>query len=128
MSRIRDLLTVLPRSVKPGDSVVDAAKLMKGEECGIAPVVDEGRLVGVITDRDIAVRVIAEGRDPGTTLVEEIASLDVVTVEPEQDLEEALRLMAVHRVRRLPVVSEDGQLIGIVAQSELLRRAEEIAH
>jgi len=128
MSRIRDLLTVLPRTVNLGDSVLDAAKLMKGEECGIAPIVLDGKLVGVVTDRDIAVRVVAEGRDPSTVRVEEIASLDLVTVEPEQELEEALRLMAVHRVRRLPVVATDGHLVGIVAQSDLVRRAEEIAH
>lgn len=123
MGRIRDLMTVKPRTVKIGDSIVDAAKLMRGEDAGIAPIVDGERLVGVLTDRDIAVRVVAEGKDPSTTKVEEIASENLVTVEPEQDLDDALRLMAQHQVRRLPVV-DDGKLVGIVAQADVARHAD----
>ena len=121
MKRIRDLMTVLPRTVRLGDSIVDAAKLMRGEDAGIAPIVDGDRLVGVITDRDIAIRVVAAGRDPDATKVEEIASWTLVTVDPDQELEEALRLMAEHEVRRLPVVEEDGRLVGIVAEAEVAR-------
>jgi len=124
MGQIRQLMTVKPRTVKMGDSIVDAAKLMRGEDTGIAPVVDGDRLVGVITDRDIAVRVVAEGRDPEATKVDEIASEDLVTVDPQQDLEEALRLMAQHQVRRLPVVEEDGRLVGIVSQADVARHAD----
>ncbi len=123
MKRIRDLMTVLPRTVTLGDSIVDAAKVMRGEDAGIAPIVEGDRLVGVITDRDIAIRVVAAGRDPGQTKVEEIASLTLVTVDPEQELEEALRLMAEHELRRLPVVEEDGRLVGIVAESDVARHA-----
>jgi CBS domain-containing protein len=122
MTHIRQLMTVRPRTVKVGDTIVDAAKLMRGEDAGIAPVVDGDRLVGVITDRDIAVRVIACGKDPETTLVEEIASENLITVDPDQGLAEALRLMAQHHVRRLPVVEEDGTLIGIVAQADVARQ------
>ncbi|HWT20108.1 MAG TPA: CBS domain-containing protein, partial [Variovorax sp.] len=68
---------VKPRTVKVGDSIVDAAKLMKGEETGIAPIVEDGRLVGVVTDHDITVRVVAEGRDPRITRVEDVASRDL---------------------------------------------------
>ena len=121
MKRIRDLMTVLPRTVRLGDSIVDAAKLMRGEDAGIAPIVDGDRLVGVITDRDIAIRVVAAGRDPDATKVEEIASWTLVTVDPDQELEEALRLMAEHEVRRLPVVEEDGRLVGIVAEAVVAR-------
>ncbi len=127
MGQIRELMTVRPRTVKLGDSIVEAAKLMKGEESGMAPIMDGTRLVGVLTDHDIAVRVVAEGRDPRTTRVEEIASTNLVTVEPEQDLADALRLMASNHVWRLPVVEEDGSLIGIVAQTDVARHAE-IAH
>ena len=123
MGRIRDLMTVLPRTVKLGDSIVDAAKLMRGEDSGIAPIVEGDRLVGVVTDRDIAIRVVAAGRDPQETKVEEIASLTLVTIDPEQDLDEALRLMAKHEVRRLPVVEEDGKLVGIIAQADVARHA-----
>jgi CBS domain-containing protein len=123
MGRIQELMTVKPRTVKPGDSIVDAAKLMRGEDAGIAPIVDGERLVGVVTDRDIAIRVVAEGKDPSTTKVEEIASGNLVTVEPGQDLDDALRLMAQHQVRRLPVV-DDGKLVGIVAQADVAKHAD----
>jgi CBS domain-containing protein len=124
MGQIRELMTVRPRTVKVGDSIVEAAKLMKGEESGMAPIMDGTRLVGVLTDHDIAVRVVAEGRDPRTTRVEEIASTTLVTIDPEQDLDDALRLMTQNRVWRLPVVEEDGSLIGIVAQADVTRHAE----
>jgi CBS domain-containing protein len=123
MGTIKELMSVRPRTVKAGDSVVEAAKLMKGEDAGIAPIVEDGRLVGVVTDRDIVVRVIAEGRDPHETKVEDIASQNLVTVDPQQDLDEALRLMARHQVRRLPVVEEDGRLVGIVAQADIATHA-----
>jgi CBS domain-containing protein len=123
MGRIQELMTVKPRTVKTGDSIVDAAKLMRGEDAGIAPIVDGDRLVGVVTDRDIAIRVVAEGKDPSTTTVEEIASRNLVTVEPGQDLDDALRLMAQHQVRRLPVV-DDGKLVGIVAQADVAKHAD----
>ena len=124
MGQIRELMTVKPRTVKSGDSVVEAAKLMKGEDAGIAPIVDGDKLVGVVTDRDIAIRVVAEGRDPQSTKVDEVASQNVVTVDPQQDLDEALRLMAQHQLRRLPVIEEDGKLVGIVAQADVARHAD----
>jgi CBS domain-containing protein len=124
MTKIRELMTVRPRTVKAGDSVVEAAKLMRGEDAGIAPIVAGDRLIGVLTDRDIAIRVVAEGRDPRETRVEDVASEDVVTVDPEQELDEALRLMAQHHVRRLPVVEDDGTLVGIVAQADVARHVD----
>ena len=124
MGQIKELMTVKPRTVKQGDSIVDAAKLMKGEDTGVAPIVDGDRLVGVITDRDIAIRVVAEGRDPQSTKVEDVASQNLVTIDPQQELDEALRLMAQHQVRRLPVVEEDGKLVGIIAQADVARHAD----
>ena len=124
MGRIQELMTVKPRTVKAGDSIVDAAKLMRGEDAGIAPIVDGERLVGVLTDRDIAIRVVAEGKDPAATKVEDVASHELVTLDPEQDLDDALRLMAQHQVRRLPVVEQDGKLVGIVAQADVARHAD----
>jgi CBS domain-containing protein len=103
--------------------VVEAARIMKEKDVGIVPVVEGGRLVGTVTDRDIAVRIVAEGKDPHSVRVREIASTDVVTVDPQQDLDEALRLMASHQVRRLPVVEEGGKLVGIVAQADVAREA-----
>ena len=125
MGTIRDVMTESPRTVERGKSVVEAAKLMRSEDAGVVPIVDGDRLVGVVTDRDIAIRVVAEGRDAGSTTVEEIASQDLVTIDPQQDLDEALRLMASHQVRRLPVVEEDGRLVGIVAQADVARHADD---
>jgi CBS domain-containing protein len=78
-----------------------------------------------VTDRDIAIRVVAEGKDPSSTTVQDIASQELVTVDPQQDLDEALRLMAQHQVRRLPVVEEDGKLVGIVAQADVARHGDD---
>jgi CBS domain-containing protein len=98
---------------------------MKDEDVGLAPIVEGDRLVGTLTDRDIAIRVVAEGRDPKSTTVREVASSDLVTVDPQQDLDEALRLMAQHQVRRLPVVEEDGRLVGVVAQADVARHGDD---
>jgi CBS domain-containing protein len=121
---IHELMTENPRTVTPDDTIVDAAKLMRDEDAGVVPIADGDRLVGVLTDRDIAVRVVADGKDPASTRVEEIASKNVVTIDPDQSLDEALRLMVEHQVRRLPVVEEDGKLVGIVAQADIARHAD----
>jgi CBS domain-containing protein len=115
---IRDTMTTDPRSITPRDPVVDAARLLRDENIGSLPVTDEGRLVGMLTDRDIAVRVVAEGKNPGSTTVGEVFSPDPVAARPDQDLDEALLLMAQHQVRRLPVV-EDDRLVGILAQADV---------
>jgi len=116
-------MTTNPTSVVADNPVVEAARIMKEKDVGIIPVVEGGRLVGTVTDRDIAVRVVAEGKDPQSVRVQEIASTELVTVNPQQDLDEALRLMASHQVRRLPVVEEGGKLVGIVAQADVAREA-----
>jgi CBS domain-containing protein len=123
MAQIRELMTENPRTISAGDSVVDAAKLMREEDAGIAPIADGDRLVGVLTDRDIAIKVVAAGKDPQSTKATDVASTNLVTIDPQQDLDEALRLMAQHQVRRLPVVEEDGKLVGIVAQADIARHA-----
>ncbi len=120
---IRDLMTKKPRSVASGSSVMDAARLMRDEDAGLIPVVEGEKLVGAVTDRDIAIRVVAEGKSPESITVGEIASRKLVTIDPQQGLDEALRLMARHQVRRLPVVEEDGKLVGIVAQADIARNA-----
>ncbi len=121
---VRDLMSSSPRTVEPSTTVVEAAKVMANEDVGPVPVVQEGRVVGLVTDRDLVVRVLAEGRDPSSTTIGEIASSDLVTVRPDSDLNEALHLMAQNQVRRLPVV-EGEQLVGIVAQADVARAADE---
>jgi CBS domain-containing protein len=91
---------------------------MREEHVGSLPITDEEKLVGMITDRDITTRVVAEAADPKTTSVGDVFSRDLISVEPDKDLDEALQLMARHQVRRLPVV-ENGKLVGIVAQADI---------
>ena len=119
---IQDVMTSNPCTIDAGKPVSYAAKMMKDEDVGLAPVVEGDRLVGTLTDRDIVVRVVAEGGDPQAVLVREVASTDVVTVDPQQDLDEALKVMARHQVRRLPVV-EDGRLVGVVAHADVADEA-----
>jgi len=115
---VRDAMTANPRTATPAQSLAEAAQIMQSEDVGSVPVVEDGRLVGVLTDRDIAIRAVAEGVDVQTLNVGDVASREPVTVEPGQDLDEALALMARHQVRRLPVV-DDGQLVGILAQADV---------
>jgi CBS domain-containing protein len=120
---VKDAMTRTVKSVQPSQTVVEAAALMKKEDVGSLPVVENGgRLVGMVTDRDIVVRGIAGGADIHSLRVDAIASRDCVTVRPDDDLDEALSLMGRHRVRRLPVVDE-GRLAGIIAQADLAGQA-----
>ena len=122
---IRELMSSNPCAIDADKPVAYAAKMMKQEDVGLAPVVEGDRLVGTLTDRDIVVRVVAEGKDPQTVAVREVASTDLVTVDPQQDLDEALQLMASKQVRRLPVVEQDGRLVGVLAQADIAREAKE---
>jgi CBS domain-containing protein len=117
-------MTARPRTLPPDATAHDAARLMRDEAVGSLPIVEGDRLVGTVTDRDLVVRVVAEGREPRSTAVRDIASTELVTIDPDQGLDEALRLMAQHQVRRLPVVEEDGRLVGIVAQADVAQDAE----
>ena len=120
---IRELMTKNPCAIDADKPVTYAAKMMRDEDVGLAPIVEGQKLVGTLTDRDIAIRVVAEGKDPQTVTVREVATTKVVTLDPRQDLDEALRLMAEHRIRRLPVVEEDGSLAGVVAQADIAQHA-----
>jgi CBS domain-containing protein len=122
---VRDTMTENPRAIGSSASVVDAARLMREEHIGSLPIIDAEQLVGMITDRDITTRVVAEAADPTTTSVGDIYSRDLVSVEPDEDLEDALQLMARHQVRRLPVV-ENGKLVGIVAQADIALSGNEL--
>jgi CBS domain-containing protein len=124
MTQVREVMTSTPESCSPQASVVDVAKVMAKEDVGPIPVVDSGRLVGILTDRDIVVRVVAEGRDPQSTSVGEVASADLATVSPDEDLDRALQLLTERQVRRLPVV-EGETLVGVVAQADIARQGDD---
>jgi CBS domain-containing protein len=123
--KISELMSSNPCAIEADKPVAYAAWMMKDEDVGLAPIVQGDRLVGTLTDRDIVTRVVAEGKDPESISVREVASTDLVTVDPEQDLGDALQLMASNQVRRLPVVEEDGRLVGVIAQADVAREAKD---
>jgi CBS domain-containing protein len=117
--RVRDLMTSDPVTIEPQASVVDAARRMIQKKKGPLPVVEgDGRAVGMVTDRDIIARVVAEGRDPGSVTVEDIATRELVTIGADQDFAEAARLMAEHQLDRLLVV-EGERLVGIISEADI---------
>jgi CBS domain-containing protein len=120
--KINDSMTANPCVIEADKPVSYAAKMMRDEDVGFAPIVEGDRLVGSLTDRDIAIKVVAEGRDPDATSVREVATSNLITVDPEDDLDQAMRLMARHQVRRLAVV-EGSRLVGVVAQADVARDA-----
>ena len=115
--KIRDVMTPNPRTVSPDDTVQAAARIMQTEDTGAVPVVTDGRVLAVVTDRDIVVRVVAEGGSFSSP-VRSIASRDVVCATPDMSTREASDLMSEHQVRRLPVVEND-RLVGIVSIGDL---------
>ena len=125
--KVREHMTDRPRCVTPETPVVEAAELMAREDVGSLPILEGNKLVGVVTDRDIVVRAVAKQKNPEGMPVREIASNDPVTVRPEEDLSEAVKLMASYQVRRLPVVDDDNNLVGLIAQADVATGAKEKA-
>jgi CBS domain-containing protein len=124
---VRDVMSTRPRCVTPETPIPDVAALMASEDVGAIPVLEGDRLVAVITDRDIVVRTVAQGKDPRGMAAGEVASTDLVTVRADQDLSDALQLMAENQVRRLPVVEDGDRLVGIVSQADVAFEAKEKA-
>lgn len=117
--RIRDVMIADPVTVGEDSSAVDAAEAMRSSDVGDVIVLDDSQQIcGVVTDRDIAIRLVADGRDPSATKVREICSADVTTVSPDDAVDDAVRLMREKAVRRLPVV-DNGKPIGIVSIGDL---------
>jgi CBS domain-containing protein len=117
---VADVMTAEPRVISRTAPTVEVAKIMLEEDVGSVPVVDDdGNLVGIITDRDIALRVVAAGKDPGTTRVEDVATSDPHCADPNEPLDDAYERMAIWRVRRLPVVAQD-RVVGMLAQADLV--------
>lgn len=117
---LRDIMTQNPVTVQMGDTVVAAARTMRDANIGDVVVLDSGRIHGILTDRDIVVRGLAEGRDPARTTVGEICSRELTTLSPADDVEHAVAVMRDKAIRRLPVVDQ-GRPVGIVSLGDLAK-------
>jgi len=123
MTKVSDVMSTQLRTIAPTDSLADAARLMKELDVGMLPVTTDRQLLGVVTDRDITVRGVAEGLSPEQCLVADIMTAEVRWCYPETPLEEALVQMGERRIRRLAVVDRDHVLVGVVSMSDALRAA-----
>ena len=117
--KVRDIMTVRPVTADLTTSLRDVAKRMADFRCGEIPVTEGKRLVGVVTDRDITCRAVAMGKDPAKTTAAEVMTKTPATVAPDEPLNDAIRLMEDLQVRRLPVVDEDGVIIGIISMTDV---------
>ena len=118
MTTARDIMTATPDFVDGSTTVLDVAKKLATGNYGSLPICDGDKVTGMITDRDIVVKVLAEGKDPATTKVIDLIQGEVVTIGADDSIEEAARTMAEHQVRRLPVI-DGNKLVGMLAQADL---------
>jgi CBS domain-containing protein len=128
MKKCNEVMTKNPVCCLPNDSVAKAAELMKSEDIGSIPVIDNEqtrKLVGIVTDRDLALEIVAEGRDAKSTKVETVMTRKVVTCLADDDLQKALDAMAEHQLRRIPVVDTGNKILGIIAQADVATRVDE---
>lgn len=116
--QLRDVMTPNPVTVEPSATLEEAARIMRDQDTGVVPIVENGRPVGVITDRDIVVRAVADGADGSRRSVREVASSDLVTVAPDMTTEQAAALMAERQVRRV-LVCENDRLVGVASIGDL---------
>lgn len=128
--KISSVMTPQPECCTPDDSVIEVARVMEMRDVGVVPIVesqDTRRLVGVVTDRDLILRVVAQGRDPNVVVnVREVMTPEVVTCTPDDELLHAEDLMKQHQVRRIVVIDEQGAVVGIVSTADLARAADDI--
>jgi len=120
MPQVRERMTPDVVTIQPGTKVIDAATTMIQQEKGPLPIVEGDRPVGIVTDRDLVAHVLAEGRDPQATTVDDVASRDLVTIGPDQDVDEARQLMEQNQLDRILVI-EKGRLVGIVSEADIRR-------
>jgi CBS domain-containing protein len=128
MKKCNEVMTSNPVCCVPNDSVAKAAGLMKSQDIGSIPVIENEqtkKLVGIVTDRDLALKIVAEGRDPKTTKVEAVFTHNVVTCRADDDLQKALDAMADYQLRRIPVVDNDNKILGIIAQADVATRVDQ---
>ena len=123
--QINRIMTEYVEVITLEKSIQEAAKQMRSLDVGVLPVCNGDRLVGMLTDRDLTIRVVADGRDPKSTTVEEVMTRQVVYCFEDQDIEEAERVMEKHQIRRLPVLNRDKRIVGIVSLGDLAVKNDE---
>ena len=127
MKKCNEVMTKNPVCCLPNDMVAKVAKLMKRENVGSIPVIENEKtrkLVGIVTDRDLALKIVAKGLDAKSTKVEGVMTRKVVTCRAEDDLQKALDAMSEHQLRRIPVVDNDNKILGIIAQADVATRVD----
>lgn len=117
--QVREVMNKKPIKLDRSAAVVEAARQMRAASVGAVLVATDGRLAGIVTDRDIAVRVVAQGRDPSTTPLADVCSCELTTLSPDDDIDHAIEVMRSKAVRRLPVVDSSNQPVGIVSLGDL---------
>lgn len=122
--RCREIMTSAVRTAASDTALRDVAAMMREGDMGAVPIVDEGKLVGIVTDRDIVVRAVAEGKD-ATTPVAEAMTSEIFSVRPDDFVFEAIRLMGDKQVRRIPVVTDSGELAGIISMADIALEIED---
>lgn len=123
-----EVMTDNPVCCLPGDSVSQAARVMRREHVGPVPVVSDERtreLIGIVTDRDLAIKVVAESRDPNSTTVGDVMTNTIVVCREDEDLCSAVAAMEEHQIRRIPVIDQGGRLVGIISQADVATRVHE---
>ena len=128
MKKCHEVMTKDPVCCLPNDSALKAAELMKSGNIGSIPVIEneEGKkLIGIVTDRDLTLKIVAQGLDSKTRKIETLMSRNIITCHPDDNLQKALDIMAEHQLRRLPVVDENGRIRGIIAQADIATRSDQ---
>lgn len=126
MKTAKDVMTPNPTSCKTTSSVREAVEVMKREDCGVVPVVDEqNKCVGIITDRDICLKVILDRKDPNTTTLQEVMTRNPITSRPDESLDTIIQKMEKYMVRRIPIVDENNYCKGIISEADLALKADD---
>jgi len=128
MKKCNEVMTKNPVCCLPNDSVAKAAELMQRENIGSVPVIENEqsqKLIGIVTDRDLALKIVSVALDAKSTKVEAVMTHEVVTCRADDDLQKALDAMAEHQLRRIPIVDNDNKILGIIAQADVATRADQ---
>jgi len=128
MKKCNEVMTKNPVCCLPSDTVSKVAGLMKSKDIGGVPIIENEqtkKLIGIVTDRDLALKIVADGRDPKSTKAEEVMTRKLITCRPDDDVESAMKAMAQYQLRRIPVVDNDDRLVGIISQADVATRVDE---